>query len=496
MAIKVFGTQFPKANLDTSKYPNFEITKELVDSKDINLADFRQAYSDAMEGKPFPLSNDHIIAMISSADDDYEPEVFAQAMQLMVEGKNPDVAMAEAIANNTKEEETTETEKKTEEIPLTPEQAKTASALGKAIHLSAIHAAERAAKDKELNADLHAIMVAPSTVKRGSVVLLHRLHKLYSVIDDDANVLETEIDGWPEIGSKYEAGKGSNQRFDIYEYTPDNGGDKIKGSWSKDFYDTLPEAKSFRDEVELINAAIDKEKPTPTKYKDSQWTDSRLKNLKKTVQARYNTGFQKFKDAIRLRHKMVEVNEKCDKLVASFDYVRDNKTDKPVVSDDGALVLRDTDEIICVAPKGRAGDLNYYTVKEFLRCKPDVAAKAGGTMGALKETVAKAPSPKGKGKKDVVAQFPEIKDFNQLELCLTTLGNFFEGFKTVKQRAEMRTTFNKRLTGESRNDTIELLGGCYEGLMSLFTPNLQEEYGAIMEKKTKAEEAARKEKAA
>lgn len=499
MTIKRKNTQFLKTTFDTTKYPDFEETKNIL--QDTDYTDYRNAYANHNDGKKFPLTDDHIAAMISvTGDDSYDEEVFGLAMQYMVEGKDPRDAIQTAILDFSDEgeqhpedtddppfdvEEENEEQIKPVEDPVV---AGTRKSLSINLSQSARRMAEKIKDDTALRKDLHQIMVAPSTLKRGDVVMLHHLHKKYSNMADDGRIVESELDSFPIVGSEYDPSKGNNQVFDKYEYTPDNGGEKIKGSWSEDFYLTFPEAANIMDEIVLVEAALSKDVATPEKYKDPEWTDTRLKNWKNTLKnSRYASGLKKFRNAIALHHKIKEVETKCDRLTVHFDYVRDHKTDLPVRREDRSFVLRDSDLVIYVAPRGRAGEANYYTVQQFLKVKPDLAAKNGGTMGALKETIAKAPSPKGKQKKDVSELYPEIKDMDSLELSFSNVGNFFDKVQTTEQKREIKALFAKKLIGEGRKDWVMLLGSVFEGITSVFTEDLKKEYQNYLEEEAKQE---------
>lgn len=504
MAIKSKNTQVLNAAIDTSKYPDYKAAKEAYEASNL-----REAY-EAASAKKFPLSDDHIYCLISCAEnpEQVEESVWVQAMEYMTQGKDPADAMSEAIADEADNaEEGTEGDenedhpedaevKEGETKETKPAKEMTPSGIAKNIHRSALAFAERAKNDAKLREDLAQILMAPKVLKRGAIVVLHHLHRLYSIMDDEGTVLESDIDGFPVVGSKYVAGQDKNTLFDIYEYVSDNNGDtKIKGSWTEDLYLTvLPEAQALKDDLDLIKAAIAKN--ASGEYKKSEWTESRLKARKSMVQQSYNAGLKRLRDAIQLRHKQVEFNEKLTNLIAAFDYARDPKTDKPVRKDDGSFVLRDSNNLIMVAPRHRSGDANFYSTDQFLKINIETALKNGGTLGAVKETISKAPSAPGDKKKEAAERYPEVKSGDDLDHCMLAFANFFANAKTVAQRAELSKMFNKRLTGEGRMEMLETLDEIYEGMQTIYTPNLRKEYSDYLEQKAKKQEQENAAKAA
>lgn len=501
MAIKTSNKGF-----DTSSYPHFADIKALVESKDIILKDYRDAYQ-AETGNKFPMSDNALIAMISCADDDYDASVYAQAMQYMTEGKKPDVAMAEAIKdaedNDTQhpedaEEETTGEPEKVRPEEETPEQAKTKADMGAAIQAAATRTAEKLSKNTELNDTLDAIVIADKTMRQGGPKILMELFASTARVLENGHVVDCEIDGWPQVGTTMKdipPGK-TNRIFDKYDYKI--GDTRVRGSFHKDTFAGLPIIGKIDDEIELLSAAIDVNRATPTKYVGVDI--GTLKNNKTTLENSRKAAFRKYEEAVKIRHKMVACAEKCPHADVSFAFEIEAKTGFPKRTTNGVLVLQKADALILVKDKrGVVPDYRYLNVSEFLRINLELAEKNGGTMKAMLDTLAKEPTPtskKGKDKPTEAQLYPAIDSFDGLYACLGSLGGYFDSKQSVEQRTQVKAMIAQQLAGEGRKDLIHLLGSCWTGLLTVFTPALQKEYTAAMEAEAKKEEQRIQEKLA
>lgn len=500
MAIKSKGKQFLSSDLDVSKYEHFDAVKN---NPDIDLGDYREAYKHA-SGKPFPLGNDHIIAMIACADDDYDENVFAQAMQYMVEGKEPSEAMAEAIADAEDNEGTGEDHPEDAEVkqdskpekvtaPVeTPAQAASKREKGIAIHNSALRIAEQLSQNNGLTTTIDNIITAGKTLRGAGPNMLMQLFVSTAKVLDNGHVIDCDIDGWPIVGSTMKDINPSetNKVFDKYEYKDTNTNVSVKGSFHKDMFNALPICSRIEDELELVKSAISKDAVTPPKYKGEEWSYDRLMQEEKTIKRSLAEAFAKYKEAINIRHRMLEIEEKCPHVEVSFVFQINPKTGFPQRREDGSLVLQKTDDVIVVKDKrGVVPGYRYLTVKELFRCNIELAAKNGGTRTALVDTLAKEPTTgKGAKNKPTINQlYPEIKSFDAFESCMSAFANFFETVQTKEQKAEMKTMFAKHLQGEGRKDFVNLMGAAWSGLITYFTPDLQKEYAENMEAEAKKE---------
>ena len=553
--------------LDRSDIASFDRVAADVKAGNIDLRDYTNVYSTLSEGKTWPLSNDHMIAIVAEVSDkipgdEIANEVWFAVMQNVINGMKPSAAVAAVAATvetDDDDDNSDETDNRTDEekiaevkaliasgdwnvdlgrvaykkaystaTTLTDEQIMLAyanttdddpkllaaemlklepsrigdgkaaadavlkgnKALSEAIIARAKADMTKAAGNETFNALLEDAITADDKKRHASTNLLIALLNIYAKVDDMGEVTECEIDGWPVIGSKLKNVKPdeTNKVFDEYEYTDDNN-NKISGSWSEVCYSQTPHSIQRQGELTLLKVARDANAPRPAQYKDKEyWTDARLAAREELYKNQERRGLKYFRDAISLRHKMVELATDCPDLGVGINFARNPATLKLVRDANGSPMLEKAHNSIFVWNKKVAGTLVPFTVKSLLNVDTKLCAEKGGTVGALAESVVitkrttRAPNEDSK----TAFKVPQVTNLDELSLVLGSFVSFFDVKMSIADRAKLKADVAKK---GADKDFVQLLGDAASIIKEWYSPAMQRQYAEAKEAEAKEAEA-------
>lgn len=264
---------------------------------------------------------------------------------------------------------------------------------------------------------------------------------------------ESMLDELPRIGSTI---KDSNNPdlFTWRDPNKDNDDGKIV-SFYVIWADNTPEGKAAVQELDWLRRMSDdnmSKAGIPQEYQDKYSNAQLIEQRKKKMENRRANVRKAYKTAVRLMHKFDEVNE----LAAVAAEVEPGLTE-------GTF---EPDILVHSTIKGRENkDWKHYSVTNFLKLNAAKAAEQGGTLAALKATVARD-TDKGKGKAGIPAlnsiETPETMD----KVALPFYSYLDAAF--ADKRGDKYAALLKHLTGAGAEQPVLTLGGIRDILNALF----------------------------
>lgn len=474
-----------------------------VESGEIKLNDYKNIYSAGNMGKVWPKDNSTLVALIAHASDQIEGDGIDEGTWLTMLTAVADGASVIDAVDSVCEGDVDETETETETPETTPEEkviiqpetpaeAATKRERALAVARAATETATKAAADVTLNAHL-AVASESDDVKRNIAVraCVDMLH-LYAtpVLDSETNRVtfkDNAMAGWPMIGSVMKDVKPgeNNLLFDEYEYK--EGETTVKGSWSETFATTFPFVKALKDEVTLINVALNDNAIKPAAYKNTAyWTKSRLESLKGRKERAARNAVKYVREAIKLYQRMEKINELCPELFATFAWQPDlAQATMPPVQKDGRYVLAGLGDLVEIW-QPRLLVKRPTKAKDVLRVDIDKLVKGGGHLEAFDAAVPKVVKAAPKKSEEEAKAYPPVTDIVSLALALGSVTNYMDGIKSLADRTAFNTTVTQTLAADGGSDLAYLIGEAFETISTLWKmPGVQKMYTARKEQEGK-----------
>jgi hypothetical protein len=357
-------------------------------------------------------------------------------------------------------------EMKSTTVPLNPIAA---SASGR--NASAMAAAEKAEHDPEFTAEMVEFMKAGETVKRGPVVLLDRLMRLYG----------DELNSWPIVDSRKSDG---GNLWDIYPVTvrKTDGTTKVDDrSWYADWMDDWCASLPQEDNINwhLSQLELSQANPPSGIYVHLSKDEVEYSSEKKMWKDRATAGLSALKKAMRIKQQMDAINTM--KLVAAdFKW----RTIKDETQENGyRLELSRTTSPIKVWDRILQTESKNYTYSAFLLLKPPGSTyrdenkklqpdpKAVDRNATLAELIASSSKGADEEETDSNETPALVNDVKTFENAATAIANYLErNPKAVAGILKIINDDKHPLEAEAMLSTVGDVCMAFDGLWTAIQP--------------------------
>lgn len=305
------------------------------------------------------------------------------------------------------------------------------------LSLSSIAIGDVLAGNASFEAQVREVYEAKEVSVRGPVKMAVLLEQILT---------EDQIGNLPVPGSR--KGETGNKPYDIYNELDDSG-NKVRGAFYSDIVARLHIGRDVRENLEAIENKTGK-------Y--AMMGDQTLKAEKAMWQSRFSTAVSAIRRAARI-HQMFDSLEQFEKL--EFDIVTET-------SEDGTPELTRTLKPFSMQSIGDGKTYSCLTVSEFLSIDPEYVAKNGGTIKAVRESIANArkrdTGDKDKAKKDA-SKAGDVKVITNLP----GLQNYMNEVAAFISEPKHYAAIVNSLLTPAGDEVLFALGNLYYQLEAIYT---------------------------
>lgn len=319
-------------------------------------------------------------------------------------------------------------------------------AIGEAMHKRALSFANQtpAAVDEAVTRQ------ADIAEEKSTAPIILMMHMLKNIPEDQLNEL-------PKIGSRI--ADSNNPDIFIWRDPSKDNDDGKEVSFYVVWADNTPQGRQVVQELDWLKRLGDDnmtKNGIPQDYQDRYSNAQLIEQRKRKMENRRKSVRNAYKTAVKLMHKFDAVNE--------LAHVAAIVEPGPV---EGTF---EPDILVHSTVEGRRlKDYKHFSVSNFLKLNPAKAAEGGGTLTALKNTIARdTGGGKGKGK-----QQPGIPAVASIETPQTadTVAVAFDTYLDKAwsdKKGDIYAQFIKHLTGPGGQQSVHTLGSIRKKLNDLF----------------------------
>lgn len=297
--------------------------------------------------------------------------------------------------------------------------------------------------------ELDAAMVAVAKAKdEFSGAPIRLMHTLLTTMTED------KIDLLPRIGSRF--ADTNNPDIFIWKDPSKDGATEKEVSFYVVWADNTPEGSRVVTELDYLTRLGGENMITtdiPAAFKSKYPNPEARRRYKKYLNGRRGTIRAAYKNAVKLMHQFDAINELA-KVAANTIPGTEEGTFESVVKVHSTVKGRET------------MDYEHYSVGAFLKLNAAKAAEGGGTLEALKATVARDTG-KGKDKNKGLPALASINTPETSDKVAIAWHSYLEKAWSDKAGDEYRALL-KQLTGPGGASSVHTLGGIRNILNSLF----------------------------